>query len=93
MISIGATLNYCITCHSACKSKLILRQLLPPDIDECTLGTANCTQNCLDLPGSYSCSCDPGYTLAPDGITCVGESLGLTGSSAVQALLLAMFDW
>ncbi|XP_013405589.1 adhesion G protein-coupled receptor E2-like [Lingula anatina] len=40
------------------------------NIDECTLGTHNCSQHakCTDLPGSFSCSCNSGYI--GDGYNC-----------------------
>ena len=43
------------------------------DIDECTLATHNCDTNadCLNNPGSFTCSCNVGYT--GDGITCTGN--------------------
>ena len=35
------------------------------DIDECTTGTHNCTQNqqCVNSPGSFVCECISGYEL------------------------------
>lgn len=44
------------------------------DINECTQGTASCDHNCLDTPGSYSCTCRPGYTLNADGFSCNGTT-------------------
>ena len=43
------------------------------DIDECKVGSSTCTQNCENTEGSYTCSCDVGYTLADDGTTCIGN--------------------
>lgn len=43
------------------------------DDDECALGTATCTHNCEDTPGSYTCNCPPGYVLNTDGRTCNGN--------------------
>ncbi|OWK54923.1 Low-density lipoprotein receptor-related protein 4 [Lonchura striata] len=41
------------------------------DIDECTeWGKGACSQTCLNVPGSYSCACLPGYLLEPDGHIC-----------------------
>lgn len=40
------------------------------DIDECSLGTANCAQKCINIPGSYQCICERGYRLGTDGVTC-----------------------
>lgn len=42
------------------------------DINECTLGTDRCAQNCFNTVGSYRCSCNTGYTLNSDGLTCDG---------------------
>ena len=43
------------------------------DINECQLGTDNCSPfaTCTDTPGSYQCTCNPGYT--GDGRTCIGN--------------------
>lgn len=40
------------------------------DIDECRYGY--CQQLCANVPGSYSCSCNPGFILNPDSRTCQG---------------------
>ena len=56
------------------------------DIDECTLGTDTCAHNCLDIPGSYTCSCRPGYALNADGITCNGKKL-------LSEILLYLLLW
>ncbi|CAL1532254.1 unnamed protein product [Lymnaea stagnalis] len=37
------------------------------DIDECSAKTATCSRICTNTPGSYICSCDPGYTLSAAG--------------------------
>ena len=36
---------------------------MPLDIDECTTGVHNCTQNqqCVNRPGSFICECASGY--------------------------------
>lgn len=35
----------------------------------------NCSQICNNLPtNSFNCSCNAGYTLAADGVTCEGNS-------------------
>ena len=43
------------------------------DVNECTTGTHNCAQNCLNEDGYFSCSCESGFTLASDGKTCNGR--------------------
>lgn len=49
------------------------------DVEECAVGIANCGRNtqCLNLPGSYRCECQPGYVFSADGLNCVsGGSFG-----------------
>ncbi len=43
------------------------------DIDECFQDTDGCAQTCTNTNGSFSCSCDIGYTLATDDIGCDGR--------------------
>ena len=40
------------------------------DINECTEGTDRCAQNCHNTIGTYTCSCNAGYTLNADGRGC-----------------------
>ncbi|XP_069638951.1 pro-epidermal growth factor isoform X5 [Haliaeetus albicilla] len=41
------------------------------DIDECLEGgLGTCGQTCINVPGSYICSCQPGYTLDIDKRSC-----------------------
>ena len=44
------------------------------DIDECELSGlgGNCSQVCINTPGSYECQCNIGYHLTSDGFTCEG---------------------
>ena len=43
------------------------------DVDECDAGISGCNHNCTNTMGSYMCSCDEGYDLDSNGLTCVGE--------------------
>ena len=43
------------------------------DINECENNNGGCMQICENIQGSFSCLCDPGYTLSPDGRTCTGR--------------------
>ena len=44
------------------------------DFDECASENSNgCQQNCSNTEGSYTCSCNVGYTLDEDGYTCNGK--------------------
>ena len=38
--------------------------------DECAQSLHNCAHVCTNTPGSYTCSCNSGFTLADDGRTC-----------------------
>ena len=53
---------------------LYLMIILIPDVNECILGTNNCSQLCTNIIGSYLCGCNTGYTLAADNVTCNGET-------------------
>ncbi|XP_053955378.1 fibrillin-2 isoform X2 [Anastrepha ludens] len=42
------------------------------DIDECSIFNGNCSHFCLNFPGSFQCSCPPGYALnVADNRTCL----------------------
>ena len=45
---------------------------LNSDTDECSDGTHNCSQICINANGSYTCECDHGYALDFDEVTCNG---------------------
>ena len=46
------------------------------DIDECELKELNdCQQHCTNTVGSFTCSCQEGFTLNADGRNCDGISL------------------
>ena len=51
----------------------IERSHLIADIDECTRGTDNCAQRCTNTPGSFTCSCNAGYRLASNRLSCNGK--------------------
>ncbi|KAH7968646.1 hypothetical protein HPB52_010502 [Rhipicephalus sanguineus] len=55
-----------ISCHIASAS-------IEEHVDECLIGRHNCSHVCVNVPGSYKCSCPEGMTLSDDGITCVGR--------------------
>ena len=45
-----------------------------PDIDEClSSDNSGCEQSCINVLGTYECSCQQGYTLEIDGRNCSGK--------------------
>ena len=53
-------------------TRIPLINTLLPDIDECNEGIDRCEQNCHNSVGSYACSCNSGYHLDGNGVTCNG---------------------
>ena len=45
------------------------------DINECTEGLDDCEQRCSNTPGTFTCSCDSGFTLDVDGRSCIADSV------------------
>ena len=42
------------------------------DILNCMINDHNCTQICVEVEGSFNCSCFPSYELEEDEVTCTG---------------------
>ena len=55
------------------KVAVSLHMCVHTDIKECDIGTHNCSQQCIELPGAFRCNCDYGYQLQEDRITCEGS--------------------
>lgn len=48
--------------------------LVLSDVNECQLSDNLCKNGqCVNMPGTYQCSCDTGYQATPDRQGCVGE--------------------
>ena len=43
------------------------------DVDECLVDKGGCSDTCTNTHGSYLCSCDQGYELMEDNVTCHGR--------------------
>ena len=42
------------------------------DINECKVGTHNCSQHCNNTDPGFKCWCGEGYELSDDGVSCKG---------------------
>ena len=77
------------------------------DINECGGGPHDCDQVCHNIPGSYKCSCEDGYTLLSDNKTCEGKkeriyiflvlhtktlNMNITGNSALDISVNILHD-
>ena len=40
------------------------------DVNECAEDNGGCTQECVNIDGSYECRCSVGYFMESDGKTC-----------------------
>ncbi|KAJ7308392.1 hypothetical protein JRQ81_008934 [Phrynocephalus forsythii] len=53
------------------------------DVDECAGGRHGCSQACLNVAGSYRCTCRPGYALQSDGKSCQATDLPTEAPAAL----------
>ena len=55
------------------------------DTDECSIANGGCNPigvaDCLNFPGSFACSCNSGYSLTADKLTCEGKNSTLSDFS------------
>ena len=51
-----------------------MKSFFLPDIEECKSDLQKCDQICIELNGSYECSCNAGYQLQSDNATCSGTN-------------------
>ncbi|XP_033112384.1 fibrillin-2-like [Anneissia japonica] len=71
----GATcVNLPGTYECVCNPGYIQNQESCQDIDECLLGISECTQVCSNSVPLYTCSCQEGFQLESDGVTCTAIS-------------------
>ena len=43
------------------------------DVDECKDSNGGCHHLCTNTPGNFSCSCERGFKLLEDSLTCEGQ--------------------
>ena len=63
------------------------------DIDECTEDSHRCEQICHNSVGSYACSCNSGYRLNQDGVTCDGTVKFKINVSALTPLRIHVYRY
>ena len=68
---INAVFASCLPINKNYRSVDILYFIL--DIPNCMINDHNCTQVCVELEGSFNCSCYSGYQLQQDRATCEGS--------------------
>ena len=49
------------------------------DINECATSNGGCETTCTNTDGSFTCSCDSGFQLNGDGLSCDGNGRGGEG--------------
>ena len=61
-------------------------ELWTADVNECTRGTDRCHHHatCYNTEGSYTCSCNPGYT--GSGRSCIGKCTNHNSSNILHSL-------
>ena len=89
-----ASRSMLIKCHAqvSCKSFASEHYIIDIfdliDIDECAAETDNCDQVCTNDDGSYVCSCNSGFTLASDGLTCLDIDECMSGANNCEQLCI-----
>uniref|UniRef100_A0A8C5QLM9 Matrilin 4 n=1 Tax=Leptobrachium leishanense TaxID=445787 RepID=A0A8C5QLM9_9ANUR len=59
------------------------------DVDMCTEMDHGCQHTCVNVPSSYYCQCNPGYTLNADGKTCSLIDLCAQGNHGCEQLCVS----
>ena len=54
------------TIHNSCRPFLLL------DVNECTMNNGGCEHICTNTLGSFECSCDSGFVLDDNNLSCNG---------------------
>ncbi len=64
----------CVRVSEVALEIMCIRKYCCSDIDECNTTANLCSQyaTCTNVPGSYSCQCDPGFR--ENGTSCTGKA-------------------
>ena len=57
------------------------------DIDECKISNGGCEHICSNNNGSFYCSCNAGFTLDKDHLSCPGMLASNTSISSLQMIV------
>ena len=72
--------------------------LILTDTDECALANGGCEHSCSNADGSYTCSCNSGFKLKANGLTCdllkknQCPILGLLSFSSFSSLMFSFAE-
>ena len=55
------------------RCNFVLFNRFKTDKDECSLANGGCQHVCTNTMGSYQCSCNDGFKLDSNGLTCSGK--------------------
>ena len=50
-----------------------------PDVNECEVNNGGCAHTCTNVEGGFICSCEEGFILASDKMSCGELGRGLDG--------------
>ena len=52
---------------------IIVASQIRSDVNECANNNGGCDGACMNIPGSFECSCSSGFQLGGDRMACVGK--------------------
>ncbi len=59
--------------HTFRRKVFMIINFRPADVDECSTSNGGCEGQCTNTRGSYTCSCESGYVLGSNRLSCNGK--------------------